>query len=542
MDRDSSKAVADESRPVGRNADRWQPRSSPIQQTGHEGELTHPLKPLSLTEPANLIPAPPPAPESEPADDPNAESAASANQSPTKQNSAKKTSAEFQDVEQNAASTHSPEDNYPIDLPTVLRLAGADNWNVHLAAERVAEARAQLDAAKALWLPSLNVGVGYTKHDGQIQATEGPVIDISRNSLFVGGGLGTGRSPLTGGGGGPARLFVDLSLADAIFKPLVARQLVSAERARESATFNDTLLEASLAYFDLIKAQGQLANAREKDLKNATALLKQTETFVEAGKGSNADIARVRTDLTVRRQQVVAAEVAVKVASAGLARILQLDPSTALFALEQTPVAVELISEAHSLPDLISHAQGNRPEAVQKYALMEAKRHQEQSERFRPFIPNIYVGASAGAMGGGTSDSLNQLDGRSDVDILAVWQVKNLGYGNLAAQATRGSQYRQSLMAVHQLNDQIATEVTQAYHQVQANRKQIALAESNVQDALKSLDLNQQRIRALEGLPLEALQAVQAVAQANDAYLTAIVNYNQAQLRLLRAIGDPIDE
>ena len=434
---------------------------------------------------------------------------------------------------------------YPINLATALRLAGADNWNVKLAAERVREARTRLDAAQALWLPSLVAGLGYTKHDGKLQETSGNVIEVSRNALFVGGGARVGNAPLAGGGGGPARFFVDLSLADAIFKPLVERQLVDAEQARESATFNDTLLAASLAYFELVRAQGRLHNARNKDLKNAEDLLKQTRSFVAAGKGSQADVARVQTEVTNRKQQVVEAALAVKVASAELVRLLQLDPETGLVALEDRPdkpVPVELVSEQRPLAELISQGLNYRPELFEHQSRTEAARRAFQAERFRPWIPNLFVGASAGGLGGGVNDSFPQMDGRSDVDIIAAWELKNLGLGTRAARERRSSQYRQSLFAWHRGRDRVATEVTQAYHQVHAQRERIGLAESNLVDALRSLELNKTRITGLQGLPLEALQAVQAVANANDAYVKAVIEYNQAQVRLLRAIGNPIEQ
>lgn len=41
----------------------------------------------------------------------------------------------------------------PIDLPTALRLAGADNIEVGIAREKVAEAKASGDAAKARYFP-----------------------------------------------------------------------------------------------------------------------------------------------------------------------------------------------------------------------------------------------------------------------------------------------------------------------------------------------------------------------------------------------------
>jgi outer membrane protein TolC len=146
------------------------------------------------------------------------------------------------------------EEIYPIDLPSVLALAGASNLQIALATERVNAAAARADAAQALWIPSLSGGVVYNNHSGQIQATEGEVLNVNRNSLFVGGGAVLGNSPANGGSGGPARMFVDLPLVDAIFEPLAARQFVRAARADRTATFNDVLLQASSAYYDLVRA------------------------------------------------------------------------------------------------------------------------------------------------------------------------------------------------------------------------------------------------------------------------------------------------
>ena len=41
-------------------------------------------------------------------------------------------------------------------------------------------------------------------------------------------------------------------------------------------------------------------------------------------------------------------------------------------------------------------------------------------------------------------------------------------------------------------------------------------------------------------MPLEAIQALQAVSQARLSYLRAIVEYNKSQAALLQAIGRPI--
>ncbi|MEK6246739.1 MAG: hypothetical protein N2C12_01085, partial [Planctomycetales bacterium] len=117
-------------------------------------------------------------------------------------------------------------DQFVIDVATALRLGGANALQVELARERTYEAQIAWKQARIMILPSLVGGIGWTRHDGRIQSTPGPVIDADRNSLFLGGGAGLKGMPLTGGAGGPARLVVNLSLADAHFEPLAKRQLL----------------------------------------------------------------------------------------------------------------------------------------------------------------------------------------------------------------------------------------------------------------------------------------------------------------------------
>ena len=437
--------------------------------------------------------------------------------------------------------TESATNAFPIDLPTALRLSGAENWDVQIAAEKVQEARARLDAAKLLWLPSLNGGIGYTKHDGQIQATPGQVLDVSRNSLFVGGGANLSQAPLTGGAGGPARLMVDLSLTDAIFSPLAARQVVQAEQARETVEFNDTLRDAADAYYQLVGAQGQLAMA-QLNLEDARKFEKLTDSFVAAGKGSQADTSRARVETSRRKQAIIRAETAAKIAGVELARILRLGSETELVVFEDKPAAVEFVSEQESLSALVAHAHMFRPELAEHQAELELNRERLRAEYWRPLLPSVHVGASAGGFGGGVNDDLNQLDGRSDFDLLAVWQLKNLGFGARATQREQRSRFRQSAFANSRIRDVVAADVAKAFHEMHAQRKQLNLAETNVELSQDSHRKNVARIRGLEGLPLEALNALQALTSSREDYIAAVIRYNRAQVRLLHAIGRQIGE
>ena len=430
-----------------------------------------------------------------------------------------------------------PGNVYPIDLANALALGGADNLQVRLARTHLFQAQARHFKAKTLWLPSLRFGVGYNKHDGRLQQTEGNVLEINRNSLFYGGGLGLGGAPLAGGASGPARLMVNLSLADAWFKPLSAYQEVSAYGAAERVATNDSLEKIAVAYHSLVEAHGKLANARAaRELsQNMVSLV---ENFEREGFSSQTEVHRAQADLGRWQRDVIDAQRETVVRSAELARLLRLPPQIQLVPAEQFVLPIELIDPDTDMEALIAQGLASRPEIAQYAALREAASYRVKEEQWRPWIPSVQVGASGGGFGGGTSTNFRNAASRSDVDLLAVWELKNMGLGNVALQRQRRGELHERLLEYEVIRDRIASEIVAAAADVASYRQQMEIARQSITAAGESYQLNEQRIRESEGLPIELLQSISALAEAQNAYTEAVANYNRAQYRLLRAMGN----
>lgn len=431
------------------------------------------------------------------------------------------------------------ENAYPIDLPTALRLAGASNLQIALARERVNEAAARADRARSLWIPSLNAGVVYNNHSGRIQATEGEVVEASRSSLFLGGSALVGNSPTTGGAGTP-RMFVDLSIADAIFEPLAARQLVRATAADRTTTFNDTLLEVAAGYLTLLRAQQRVAIADEA-VANADELARITADFAETGQGLQADADRAAVEAAARRRDALAAREQFAVVSANLARLLRLDPAVQLQAAEQVPTPLEFVAPSSPLPSLISQAMAARPELRSADARRDAACFRQRQEELRPWIPHLYAGASGGGFGGSPGSDIDNFSGRGDFDVAAVWEVQNLGFGNAARVREQRSAFRQANLEIQRARDIIAAEVSQAYSRVVARQQQISVTRPQVESASRALRLNLDGIRGGALRPIEIQQAIGALATSRTQYLDAVIDYSIAQVQLLRAIGQPAE-
>ncbi len=412
--------------------------------------------------------------------------------------------------------------SYPIDLATALRLAGANNLQIQFTRHRLQASLARLEGAQAMWLPSISAGPEYAKHDGRIQATEGQIIDASKSAAFF--------------GGGPSMAF---DLGDAIFEPLVARQTVRADQASIERTVNDTLLEVTLAYFGLVEAE-QLRVIAEEDVRNAAELVGLTEGFARTGQGLESDASRARSELASRERERVAVEESILTASVRLAALLRLDPMVTLHATEERAAPLVFIAEGSHLGDLIGQALASRPETEEREALVRESQELLQRERYRPLIPNLRIDFVAGAFGGGEGSQFDDFGGQSDFTASAVWELRNLGFGNRSAVRRREAEMLQARTLAEETHDRIASEVVTAFHQVEKRRPAIDAARKMVEEAVRSQELNLQRIRGVQGLPIEALEANRSVAGARRAYLASVMDYNRSQALLMRALGQRI--
>src|SRR5437773_169 len=140
----------------------------------------------------------------------------------------------FQSLSADSFTSPGTNNTSAIDLPAVLRLAGANNLDIQIARERVAEARANHESTVWQFFPWLSPGVGYRRHNNLIQDVAGNIVDVNKESYTVG--------PAIAG---------QLDLGDAIYKNLASRQIVQAADYALETQRQDSILIAIQGYFDL---------------------------------------------------------------------------------------------------------------------------------------------------------------------------------------------------------------------------------------------------------------------------------------------------
>jgi len=434
----------------------------------------------------------------------------------------------------------------PIDLASALRLGGARDLDIAIARQRVSQAVADLEKARALWLPSLFVGPTWYRADGQIQTITGQVETISRNSLFIGAlgattapgypaaSPGTGYPPLNG-------MSSVFRISDAIYEPLAARRVVAADRAGLQTATNDAMLQVAEAYLDLQLASGRIAIAREA-ASNALGLSEVTGAFARTGQGLEADHRRALTELKHRRKEIELMGGQLLVASANLVRVLVLNPRVVVAPVEPAETIIRLMPDEVPLDDLIVQGLQHRPELANAQELVQAALLRWKQAKLRPFVPSLALSYAGGGFGGGQGSFFGNFGSRGDAAASLFWELQNLGFGDRAIMHRRAAEHETAHLELIKVETQVAADVVAAYGVRQAALRQITEASEAVTEAVESLKLNFLNIRQGAGLPLatrpiEVLQPIQALAQARTDYLESVLGYNRAQFRLVRAIG-----
>jgi len=404
---------------------------------------------------------------------------------------------------------------YPVDLATVLQLAGANNLDVALVREKVHEAYAVERLADEKFWPSVGLAAVFRRHAGLTQGTDGTFVDVDKQQLFAGG-----------------RATLRWEPGEAIFAKLAASQRFDSSLRQLEAVELSIALEAAIAYYDLLRETLRARVAQESVLISEK-LAAQLETSVGLGRSFNGDFLRARVQLASNRLGVARARESARLASIRITSILRIAPDIELVPSESEPVALSLVPPEITLEQALQEAMKQRPEIQEAQAELAASRHEKNAATWGALIPEIYAEAAPGELGpnsGNLRDTVDYL-------IMVGWRIGPGGLFDPGRQQLTDARFIKAEIALERTRQKVAEQVYSAWNQLQSRLEQMKIVEQAVKDAEEALDLNIQRQSTGVGLPLEVIQAEEALTRIRIDSLAGVIDYNQAQLRLFAYRG-----
>jgi outer membrane protein TolC len=289
------------------------------------------------------------------------------------------------------------------------------------------------------------------------------------------------------------------------------------------------VLAVSGSYLEIMATEARIT-ATEAEVETARAVYQQAEDRRIAGLAPAIDAARARVQLQIEQQHLRSLQADFETQKLRLARIIGL-PLGQQFA----PVDNYTYSPftAFTQEAALQRAMAARTDLQAAASGVRAAQDALKASRAER-LPNFTITADVGAAGRtptNHSTSVYSVAGTLTVPIYEGGRIGAEVQQASAALTLRKSQYED-------LRAQVDQDVRQAFIDLNAAADQVEVARSNVGLANDTLTQSRDRFAAGVTDTVELVQAEQAVVQANDDYIAAVLQHNFAKVSLARAVGN----
>jgi len=406
----------------------------------------------------------------------------------------------------------------PITLKDALERGLRYNLGILLSEQTTEGARGQRWQALSKLLPHLTTSTGEARQEINLEALGFPANKFPGFPVIVG--------PFNTF---DARAYLTTPILDlqSLRKERAASEDVRAARYSYQDARNMVVLVVGNAYL-LANAGAARVQSAEAEVKTAQALYQQAVDRFHAGLSPEIDMLRAQVELKSRQQQLIAARNDYATEKLNLARVIGLPTDQPFTLATKTPYEP---LEGLNLEKALTDAYNNRPDykaALAQVRAAEARRRAVAAERY----PSISFNGNFGDIGLTPSNSHETFTvaGTLNIPIFRGGKV----HGELIQADAQLKQTREQL---ENLRAQIDYDVHTAMMNLRTAADQVSVARSNV--TLADRTLSQARDRFAAGVTdnIEVVEAQEAVANADEAYISSLYQHNLAKVALARAVG-----
>ncbi len=404
----------------------------------------------------------------------------------------------------------------PLSLEDAVNLGLKQNLGGVLASDAVIDARGEKWQALSELLPNVVTDTGFGVHQVDLKAAFGLSIH--------------GVAPIIGPFGYfDSRAYFTQSVFDweSIERARSSTaQLKSAEFSSKDARELVVLVIVS-NYLLAIADQAEVESATSQR-DTAKALFQQASDQKTAGLASAVDVLRSQVQLESREQKLISAQNDFAKQKLVLARAIGLPLGQQFEITTQIPYHDLTPS---SLDDAIQSAYKARADfesQMNRVRSAELARKAASAERY----PSIGAETDYGLSG------VNPGTSHGTVDAAATLHIPIFQEGKVHADVLRAdASLAEEKQRLEDLRAKIDQEVRDVYLDLEATAQEVSVEKSAVDLATQNLEQSRDRFRSGVTDNLEVVQAQDALAIANDAYIASLYSYNLAKISLARATG-----
>src|SRR5438552_801022 len=278
----------------------------------------------------------------------------------------------------------------------------------------------------------------------------------------------------------------------------------------------------------LAGVDGRSAQAAQSQLQTAKSSFDQASHMRNAGVVAGIDVLRAQVELQARQQRLLSVQNDFAKAKLDLARAIGLPAGQEFNLADKMPYAPAPVI---NLETALQHALQQRADYLRAQMLVraaEASRRAAISEA----LPSLKFDGNYGDIGRTFGNSHGTFGADAALNI-PIFQG-----GKVAADTEQASAVlAQRRDELDNLRGQIDAEVRKAFLDLQAASEQVEVTREEVDLASQTLTQSRDRFAAGVADNLQVVQAQEALANANEAYIDSVYAHNVAKASLARVVG-----
>jgi outer membrane protein TolC len=306
-----------------------------------------------------------------------------------------------------------------------------------------------------------------------------------------------------------------------------ASENVKAAQLSYKDTRELVVLVVTNLYLQAVQGKSRVDVARAQ-VETATAVYQQAVDLERAGVAARIDVLRAQVEMQAQQERQLTAENDLDKQKLALARAIGL-----------------AVGQQFETTDTIPY--GPLPPVTFEQALAEAYRNRSDYLQAEALVRAAELARSAAAAGryptvrfDGDYGVIGPTPGNSHGSFTAAasLQVPIFQGGRVRAEVEENDALLQERQAqLGDLRNRIESDVRTAFMDLNTAAKQVEVAQSSVGLATEQLQQSRDRLAAGVANTLEVVQAQEALASANNTYLSALYAHNVAKASLARAVG-----
>ena len=249
---------------------------------------------------------------------------------------------------------------------------------------------------------------------------------------------------------------------------------------------------------------------------------------MQAGTSPAIDALRAQVELKTRQQQLIQARNDFAIQKLTLARVIGLAPGQQFELTDKSPYQP---FEGITVEEALKRAYASRSDFQAALADVRAAEYARKAAT-AGYYPSLDFNADYGVAGQHPDSSHGVMDVRATLTI-PIFQGGSVHADVLQAQLSSTKAASASRICAPRLT------LTSGplFSTFSLPRDQVAVAQSNIDLAEQTLTQSRDRFAAGVTDTVEVVQAEEAVASANEEYISSLYNYNYAKISLARALG-----